>query len=211
VIEDACQAQGAFDGGRSAGSYGDVSTWSFGGSKLVTSGRGGAVATDDARIAQRMKSVVGQGSDAYPMSNLQAAVLSPQLESLDRLHSQRRETVERLESRLRQSRRLRLARRSPDDSPAFYHWGARLLAEDDQQLADVRRSLGAFLASKGISLGDGFAGFGRRSDSRCRRWRPLVHASRAASETILIHHSILRHYQSNIESIADSILAWEAQ
>jgi dTDP-4-amino-4,6-dideoxygalactose transaminase len=211
VIEDACQAQGAVDGGRSAGSYGDLVTWSFGGSKLVTSGRGGAVATNEARIAQRMKSVVGQGSDAYPMSNLQAAVLSPQLEALDRLHAQRQETVERLESRLRQSRRLKLARRSSDDSPAFYHWGARLMAEDKQQLADDRHSLGVFLANSGISLGDGFAGFGRRSNSRCRRWQPLVHASRAAAETILIHHSILRHYQSDIESIAESILEWEAQ
>jgi dTDP-4-amino-4,6-dideoxygalactose transaminase len=211
VIEDACQAQGAVDGGRSAGSYGDVATWSFGGSKLVTSGRGGAVATEDARIAQRIRTIVGQGSDAYPMSNLQAVVLSPQLESLDRLHAQRWEAVERLESRLRQSRRLQLARRFPDDSPAFYHWGARLLAEDDKQLADARRSLGDFLARKGIRLGEGFAGFGRRSDSRCRRWQPLVHASRAASETILIHHSILRRYQTDIESIADTIMEWEDQ
>jgi perosamine synthetase len=211
VIEDACQAQGAIDSGRSAGSYGDVVTWSFGGSKLITSGRGGAVATNDARIAQRIKNVVGQGSDAYPMSNLQAAVLSPQLQSLEKLHAQRRETVERLESRLRQSSRLRLPHRSPDDSPAFYHWGARLLAEDNQQLADVRRSLSDFLSRVGIPLGDGFAGFGRRSDSRCRRWQPLVYASRAAAETILIHHSILRRYQSNIESIADTIMEWEAQ
>ncbi|MFN5467868.1 MAG: DegT/DnrJ/EryC1/StrS family aminotransferase [Pirellulaceae bacterium] len=210
VIEDACQAQGAVDGGRSAGCYGDVVTWSFGGSKLLTSGRGGAVATVDARIAQRIKNIVGQGSDAYPMSNLQAAVLSPQLESLDQLHAQRRETVERLESRLRQSRCLRLAPRDPDDSPAFYHWGARLLAEDDQQLAVARRSLGDFLSQAGIPLGDGFAGFGRRSSSRCRRWQPLVHATRAAVETVLIHHSILRRYQSNIESIADKIMEWEA-
>jgi dTDP-4-amino-4,6-dideoxygalactose transaminase len=211
VIEDACQAQGAVDGGRSAGSYGDLVTWSFGGSKLLTSGRGGAIATDHARIAQRIKSVVGQGSDAYPMSNLQAAVLSPQLESLDRLHAQRQETVERLESRLQKSRRLRLARRSPDDSPAFYHWGARLMPEGEQQLPDARLSLRDYLANAGISLGDGFAGFGRRSDSRCRRWQPLVHASRAAEETILIHHSVLRHHQANVESIADTILEWEAQ
>ncbi len=42
VVEDACQAPGATVQGRPAGTWGDVGVLSFGGSKLLTAGRGGA-------------------------------------------------------------------------------------------------------------------------------------------------------------------------
>ncbi|MCA9270789.1 MAG: aminotransferase class V-fold PLP-dependent enzyme, partial [Planctomycetales bacterium] len=45
VVEDACQAQGAIVQGRPAGAWGDVGVWSFGGSKLLSAGRGGAIFT----------------------------------------------------------------------------------------------------------------------------------------------------------------------
>src|SRR5690606_15244430 len=54
VIEDACQMPGAWVQGKRAGCVGDIGVISFGGSKLLTAGRGGAVFTNDARIAQRI-------------------------------------------------------------------------------------------------------------------------------------------------------------
>src|SRR5262249_38150675 len=45
VVEDAAQAVGAAVEGRSAGAWGDVGVLSFGGSKLLTAGRGGAILT----------------------------------------------------------------------------------------------------------------------------------------------------------------------
>ena len=53
VIEDACQVPGAMIEGRTAGSWGEIGTLSFGGSKLLTAGRGGAVMTSSPQIAQR--------------------------------------------------------------------------------------------------------------------------------------------------------------
>ena len=45
VIEDACQSVGATIQNRAAGTIGDIGVLSFGGSKLLTAGRGGAVLT----------------------------------------------------------------------------------------------------------------------------------------------------------------------
>src|SRR6185312_16077629 len=53
VVEDAAQAPGATVEGKPAGTWGDVGTLSFGGSKLLTAGRGGAMLFRDAQIYQR--------------------------------------------------------------------------------------------------------------------------------------------------------------
>ena len=79
MIEDACQAPGAMLEGRRAGTFGDVGVLSFGGSKLLTSGRGGAVLTSDAHMAQRIRLYTQRGNEAYPLSEMQAAVVLPQL------------------------------------------------------------------------------------------------------------------------------------
>jgi perosamine synthetase len=89
VIEDACQAPGAIVDGKRAGTWGDVATFSFGGSKLITAGRGGAVLTADATYYQRMKIYSERGNDAYPFSELQAAVTLPQWETLETYNTTR--------------------------------------------------------------------------------------------------------------------------
>ena len=68
VIEDACQATGAILNGRRAGTAGHVGVLSFGGSKLLTSGRGGAVMTSVPEIAQRVRLFTQRGNEAYPLS-----------------------------------------------------------------------------------------------------------------------------------------------
>ena len=96
VIEDACQSPGAFIHGRRAGTWGDVGILSFGGSKLLTAGRGGALLTTRPEIAERIKRYVQRGNDAYPLSELQAAVLRPQLEQLDERNGRRQSAVWRI-------------------------------------------------------------------------------------------------------------------
>src|SRR5262249_4920495 len=79
VVEDACQVPGARVEGKAAGSWGDCGVFSFGGSKLLTAGRGGAVVTNRDEVVQRIKIYCERGNDAFPMSELQAAVLEPQI------------------------------------------------------------------------------------------------------------------------------------
>ena len=54
VIEDAAQSLGSFNGGRHLGTIGDCGCFSFSSQKIVTTGQGGAVVTNDDRIASEM-------------------------------------------------------------------------------------------------------------------------------------------------------------
>jgi dTDP-4-amino-4,6-dideoxygalactose transaminase len=86
VIEDACQAIGATDRGRQAGSFGDCGCFSFFPSKnLGAFGDGGLVTTNDAALAARIRLTRNHGSETkyyhqavggnFRLDALQAAVL----------------------------------------------------------------------------------------------------------------------------------------
>ncbi|MEW6427171.1 MAG: DegT/DnrJ/EryC1/StrS family aminotransferase [Thermodesulfobacteriota bacterium] len=95
VLEDAAQSFGAFSNGRRAGGLGHVAATSFFPAKpLGCYGDGGAVFTDDDRLAETMRSlrVHGQGSDRYDnvrigingrLDTMQAAVLLCKLDIFD--------------------------------------------------------------------------------------------------------------------------------
>lgn len=207
VVEDSCQAPGAVVDGRPAGSWGDCSTLSFGGSKLLTSGRGGAVLCDDPRIAQRIAAFKDRGNDAFALSILQAAALNPQVDQLGTRHSARSQTAYRL--RLAIEERFgwltvppSTAAGSPPQqhSPAYYKFGVFLQpqpASPRPQLmhhadpATVRRELLEHLLHREIPAGEGFRGFHRRIGTRARSEWELINARFAAEATILIHHAAL--------------------
>src|SRR5207302_9431937 len=68
LIEDAAGALGARRGGRACGSLGLAACLSFHPRKVVTTGEGGAVTTDDDRFAERVRSLRNHGwspSDRY--------------------------------------------------------------------------------------------------------------------------------------------------
>src|SRR5262249_49154327 len=101
VIEDAAQCPGAVVEGRKAGAWGDVGILSFGGSKLLSAGRGGALLTHRADVLQRARTWNLRGNLVCPLSELQAAVLLPQIEKLDARNAQRASAVRELTERLR--------------------------------------------------------------------------------------------------------------
>jgi len=96
IIEDNCEGfLGEYEGYKS-GSKSLMSSVSFFGNKTMTSGEGGALFTDDKGIFEYLNSVRTQGSTHkkfifdklgynYRMTNLQAAILKGQLESLDKI------------------------------------------------------------------------------------------------------------------------------
>ena len=96
VIEDAAHAHGAVSGGRTAGSIGEMATFSFQESKTMTAGEGGMITTSDAELADKciMYRSCGRKKDDswyvhhvlpvnYRLSELQSAVLLAQLERLE--------------------------------------------------------------------------------------------------------------------------------
>ena len=111
LVQDAAEAIGAFRDGVHAGRQGQVAVLSFNGNKMVTTGGGGAIISDDASIVSRARYLSTQARQAVPwyehedvgfnyrMGNLNAAVGRGQLRTLpDRIAGRRRvrEGYERL-------------------------------------------------------------------------------------------------------------------
>ncbi len=102
VIEDAAEAHGASVEGRSVGSIGHIAAFSFFGNKIITTGEGGMIVTNNDQLAQKMRQLKGQGVDPvrrywfpmigynYRMTNIQAALGLAQLEKVDWHLAQRR-------------------------------------------------------------------------------------------------------------------------
>jgi perosamine synthetase len=63
VIEDACEAIGAEYQGRKVGAFGDVGVFAFYPNKQITTGEGGAVVTNSAEIANKLRKLRNQGKD----------------------------------------------------------------------------------------------------------------------------------------------------
>lgn len=104
VLEDAAEAHGARYKGRRVGSFGACSMFSFYGNKIITTGEGGMVVTDDEELAARLRLLRGQGQDPnrrywfpivgfnYRLTNVAAAIGVAQLERID-WHLERRREV----------------------------------------------------------------------------------------------------------------------
>jgi perosamine synthetase len=96
VVEDAAESLGSRYKGRPCGNLGKVAAVSFNGNKIITTGGGGAIVTDDSRLAQRAKHLTTTAKIPhkweflhddvgfnYRMPNINAALGVAQLEQLD--------------------------------------------------------------------------------------------------------------------------------
>ena len=95
VLEDAAEAHGAEVNGQKVGTLGKCATFSFFGNKIVTTGEGGMITTDDDDLAHRLRLFRGQGMDPdrrywfpvigynYRMTNIQAAIGLAQMEGIE--------------------------------------------------------------------------------------------------------------------------------
>jgi perosamine synthetase len=95
IIEDAAEAHGQTYKGKACGTFGDLSIFSFYPNKLITTGEGGMILTDDEALAERCRSlrnlcfqpqrrfVHEELGWNYRMTNLQAALGLAQLEQWD--------------------------------------------------------------------------------------------------------------------------------
>lgn len=63
LIEDAAQSLGSFCNGKHLGRYGEIGSFSFSAPKIITTGQGGALITDDDELADRIKRIRDFGRD----------------------------------------------------------------------------------------------------------------------------------------------------
>jgi pyridoxal phosphate-dependent aminotransferase EpsN len=133
LVEDAAEAVGASVDGRSAGSFGVASAFSFNGNKLITTSGGGACLTNDERLAKRVLHLATQAREPAPyyhhvevgsnerLSNLLAALGRAQLRTLDDRRARRAAIRERYKAGLDDLPGIGW---NPDDDDRFLvnHW-----------------------------------------------------------------------------------------
>lgn len=108
VVEDAAESLGSYIGGQHTGTFGCCGVISFNGNKIVTTGGGGAIITDDANLARRAKHLTTTAKRPhkwafvhdevafnYRMPNLNAALGCAQLEQLPGFLAAKRELTQR--------------------------------------------------------------------------------------------------------------------
>ncbi len=155
LVEDAAEAHGARVGDTPVGALGAVGTFSFYGNKIVTTGEGGMVVTNDDQIAERVALHKGQGQDPgrpywfpvvgfnYRMTNIQAAIGLAQLESFERKLADRAKVASLYRERLEG---VELQLEEPGTTHAHWMVAALLPAE----LAGERDEVARVLADTGI-------------------------------------------------------------
>ncbi|KPL01081.1 MAG: hypothetical protein AMJ91_01655 [candidate division Zixibacteria bacterium SM23_73_3] len=115
LIEDCAQAHGAIYDGKKVGSWGDLAIFSFGGIKLMTCGQGGMITTSSEELYKRCYAITNRGhlpdgkvnpygiiGENFQLSELQAAVLLPQIDLLESYSQRREEAFSFLDQKLSQ-------------------------------------------------------------------------------------------------------------
>jgi perosamine synthetase len=158
VIEDAAEAHGAKYHGRPVGSIGDAAAFSFYGNKILTTGEGGMVTTNDAALAAVVRRLRDHAfcddrhfwhtfrGFNYRMTNLQAAVGLAQTERLEEFVAKRRRNAELYTAQLRNIHGLSLPVEREGMQSVF--WMYCILVEDE--FGCSRDELRRRLARRGI-------------------------------------------------------------
>ncbi|MCG8613300.1 MAG: DegT/DnrJ/EryC1/StrS family aminotransferase, partial [Pseudomonadales bacterium] len=175
IIEDAACAVGASYKSRMSGSLGDVASFSFHPRKIITTGEGGMVTTNDDDLANLMITMRNHGASIseeqrhqgpkpyllpefevmgfnYRMTDLQGAVGSAQLQKLDDLLFERRRWAQYFQEELRDIHWLNC----PQSSPEYQHsWQSFVTFVNPEDAPMARNDMMEWLQSKGVSTRPG--------------------------------------------------------
>jgi dTDP-4-amino-4,6-dideoxygalactose transaminase len=204
IIEDAAQCPGAMVQGRPAGTWGDIGILSFGGSKLLTAGRGGAFLTQRSDLAQRGRTWQLRGNLLAPLSELQAAVLRPQLQALRENNAKRAANVERLLQALKRVPGLTAFKNEVEDSqPGYYKLGFQY---DAGAFGLPRDRFVAAMRAEGIAIDPGFRALHiGRSPRRFRSAGDLTETVRAHEGAVVLHHPVLSGTPGDVAEVGQAV------
>lgn len=169
VVEDAACAHAATDRGRTAGALGLAGCFSFHPRKLMSTGEGGMITTDDAALARRLRTLRSQGGSVeayerhaagsvrepsfaelgynYRMTDIQAAIGLVQLSKAEEMLRRRRLLAERYGQVLAGLRGLRLPVEPPRARHTYQSYVIRILDESPLDRDELMERLQA----RGIS------------------------------------------------------------
>lgn len=163
VVHDTAQSIGSNYKGQKTGCQGDVSTFSFHGTKNLTTGEGGALTTNDDEIAARVKILREKGTDKYSfltdnqtrgyyeyvdigMSYVQSDILGAlgisQLKKLDAMNKRRKEIADYYKSELSGIEGLDFMRLTDGSEHNWHLFGILVPAENKYWIMDALRAEG---------------------------------------------------------------------
>jgi perosamine synthetase len=170
VIEDAAEAHGAeyrhAGEWRRCGSFGELSCFSFYANKIVTTGEGGMVLTDDDGLAARLRSLRDLGFDPerrfrhqelgfnFRLTNLQAAVGVAQIEQVGERVARKREVASRYAERLGRLAGLQLPVEEPWARNVYWMYGVVV----DEETGLDAEALAVRLRAEGVETRPFFLG-----------------------------------------------------
>jgi perosamine synthetase len=154
VVEDAAEAHGAEVNGKKVGTLGTCATFSFFGNKIITTGEGGMITTDDDELAAKLRLFRGQGMDTkrrywfpvvgynYRMTNIQAAIGLAQMENIETALADRKRLASWYDEALGDlTERIVLPSQAPWARQVFWMYNIFLRDGDERQRDRVMRDL----------------------------------------------------------------------
>lgn len=166
IVEDAAEAHGGEYHGRRAGGIGAIGCFSFYANKIVTTGEGGMIVTNDAKLAERARSLRNLAFRReqrffhtelgynFRMTNLQAAIGLAQIERIEDHLARKRRMATLYNDRLRGIKGLRLPVERPNVKNVYWMYGV-ILAD---HLAMDAAMFAARLKEQGIDTRPFFLG-----------------------------------------------------
>jgi len=231
VIEDAAHAHGAKWKGQTLGSFGDVSIFSFQNGKLMTSGEGGAVATNNAELVKRTFALHScgrpEGDTLYEhleiagnwrQSEFNAAILRSQLRRLPEQIKIREDRVARFDARCHSIDGVTCMRRD-NRATVHSHYMAMYWIDDAVLRGRVVNDIAVRLRTRGIFASKFFppvhhtAMFAKKNLKMANRSDGVFPdysefntpvSVRASSNVIWFHHSLFLADEPTVDLIADA-------
>jgi len=157
IIEDATESLGSEYKGKKTGSFGKIGCFSFNGNKIITTGGGGMLVTNDENIAKRARHLTTQAkSDPfeynhdeigynYRLNNIQAAIGVAQMEKLDEFINTKRNNFVQYKEAFRNLEQIKFLQEKSWAKSNFWFYTIKVHPEDKNPLM-------AYLLSKNIQV-----------------------------------------------------------
>jgi len=132
LIEDACQSLGSKYQGKHLGTFGDVGCFSFSPAKIITTGQGGAIVTDDEKIHQKVQRIKDFGRSQggvdyhetlgynFKFTDLQAVIGVEQMKKLDWRVNRKKEIFAQYQRELREVPEIEFIETDLEDTSPWF-------------------------------------------------------------------------------------------
>lgn len=169
VVEDNAQSPGATYKGKFAGTVADIGIFSLNVNKVVQSGEGGILTTDDDRFALRAQLCRNHGESViddipdydagpifasnYRMTEVEAAIAYEQFEKLDFLNGKKIELAEYLTSQLKDIPGIITPYIPPENTHVYFSYAIKI---DEEKLGMSRDLFAKAVSAEGFPMGRGY-------------------------------------------------------